>query len=421
MRPRIAFFDYPDVFEDFYPHYGVDQNAFATHWHNTGNHAWLKVIQEEIGEVTWFVSCLIPELKQSKHEYIGCKMHFFSSSWLHRLLWWLFYKPSFSWRWKRFYRTFATIASYLSLLSFSFFRTLKKERPDILFVQDYCSGRYDVLIFFARLLKIPILTFHSGSKPEKYLGKFLKRHTIPKADWIFSSGERELNQLITKFNVSPHRLNIIRPPIDTSIYKPLLREQACAFMGLNPEKRYWLFIGRLEDDIKRVSAILDKFQLIANEFFDINLLIVGTGKDEQKLKQMAEKLVADRVHFLGWIADDSKKAWVYNVAECLFLASMREGFPTVIGEAFSCGIPVASSQVGAIDDLVIPNKSGWLFLPGDDEAMYHCFCDIAANPAILNRMRPIVRSMAEEMVSIEAMTIALKKGFTAVINGIAHE
>jgi hypothetical protein len=29
-RPLIAFFDYPDVFEDFYPHYGVDQRAFAT-------------------------------------------------------------------------------------------------------------------------------------------------------------------------------------------------------------------------------------------------------------------------------------------------------------------------------------------------------------------------------------------------------
>jgi hypothetical protein len=31
-RPVIAFFDYPDVFEDFYPHYGVDQRSFATQW-----------------------------------------------------------------------------------------------------------------------------------------------------------------------------------------------------------------------------------------------------------------------------------------------------------------------------------------------------------------------------------------------------
>ena len=34
-RPHIAFFDYPDVFEDFYPHYGVTQEAFAKTWRNT--------------------------------------------------------------------------------------------------------------------------------------------------------------------------------------------------------------------------------------------------------------------------------------------------------------------------------------------------------------------------------------------------
>jgi len=420
-RPRIAFFDYPDVFEDFYPHYGVTQEAFARTWHNTANHAWLKIVQQEIGDITWFVACLKPELKESRHEYIGCKMKFFSSSWLHRKLWQLFYKPGFAWRWKRFYRTYATVASYLSLLSLSFFRTLKKDKPDIIFVQDYCSGRFDVLLFFARLLKVPILTFHSGSTPEKYLGKFFRKYTIPKADWIFSSGDRESNLLVNKFKVVSNKLNIIRPPIDTSIYKPLLREQACLSVGLNPAKRYWIFIGRLDDDVKRISSIFEKFKLIAKEFPTIDFLVVGTGKDEQTLKRKANELVEGRIHFLGWIADDSKKASVYNVAECLFLASWREASPAVIGEAFSCGIPVASSKVGGISDLVVPNKSGWLFLPGDDEAMYHCFSDIAANPAILTIMRPVERSMAVEMVSFEAMTIALKKGFSAVTNGIAND
>jgi len=419
-RLRIAFFDYPDVFEDFYPHYGVTQEVFAKTWHNTGNHAWLKIVQEEIGDITWYVACLTPELKESRHEYIGCKMKFFSSSWLHRKLWKLFYQPSFAWRWKRFYRTYATLASYLSLLSFSFFRTLKNDRPDIVFVQEYCSGRFDVLLFFAWLLNIPVLTFHAGSTPDKYLGKFLRKYTIPRADWIFSSGQGELNMLLHRFKVAPHKLNIIRPPIDTSIYKPLSREQACISLGLDPGKRYWLFIGRLDDAVKRVSSILDKFKQIAKEFPEIDLLIVGTGKDEQKLKRMAHDLVEGRVHFLGWIADDASKARIYNTADCLFLASWREGFPTVIGEAFSCGIPVASSRVGAIDDLVVPDKSGWLFPKGDDEAMYRCFSDIADNPGTLVKMRPIVRSMAEEMVSFEAMTIALKKGFSAVTTDITN-
>jgi glycosyltransferase involved in cell wall biosynthesis len=420
-RPHIAFFDYPDVFEDFYTHYGVTQEAFARSWHNTANHAWLKIVQEEIGDVTWFVACIKPQLKESSHDYTGCKMKFFSSSWSHRQLWRLFYKPRSAWRWKKYYRSYATIASYLSLLSFSFFQTLKKNKPDIIFVQDYCSGRFDILVFFARILKIPILTFHSGSTPEKYLGKFFKNYTIPKADWIFSSGGRESTLLQSKFKIPVTRLSIIRPAIDTSIYKPLPREEACSFMQLDAAKRYWVFTGRLDDDVKRISSIFEKFQLIAKDFPTIDLLVVGTGKDEQKLKRKANELAEGRIHFLGWVAEDAKKAWIYNAAECLFLASWREASPAVIGEAFSCGTPVATSKVGGIDDLVIPDKSGWLFPAGNDEAMYHCFSDIATNPATLIAMRPIVRSIAEEMVSFKAMTLVLKKGFSTVTHQDVNE
>jgi hypothetical protein len=38
-RPRIAFFGHPDVFEDFYPRYHIDQLNFATKWANTGSYA----------------------------------------------------------------------------------------------------------------------------------------------------------------------------------------------------------------------------------------------------------------------------------------------------------------------------------------------------------------------------------------------
>ena len=413
-RPRIAFFDYPDVFEDFYPHYGVSQQQFATTWHNTGNHAWLKIVQQEIGDVTWYVTSIKPLIAETRHEYVGCRVKFLRSSWLHRLCWRLFYKTGLSWRRRGLFRTYATISSYLALFSFRVLMSLKKEKPDFLFVQEYCSGRYDVLIFLAGLLRVPILAFHAGSTSDRYLGKFLKKYTIPRADWIFSSGNRESEMLLKKFRFPAARLNIIRPPVDTAIYKPVTREQACILFGLDSKKRYWLFTGRLEDEVKRISAIIDQFIPIAIKFSTIDLLIVGTGKDEEKLKQMAAEHLKDRVHFLGWIPDDERKAAIYNIAECLILASRREGFPGVVGEAFSCGVPVVSSRVGAIEDIVVPGRSGWLFDAEDDEGMYRCFAEIAAIPEKPAEMKSVARSMAEEMVSFEAVTRALKTGFSAV-------
>ena len=70
----------------------------------------------------------------------------------------------------------------------------------------------------------------------------------------------------------------------------------------------------------------------------------------------------------------------YNASECLILNSLREASPAVIGEAFSCGIPVVSSDVGGIDDLVVQEKSGWLFKPGDDDALLRHLDYVLANP-----------------------------------------
>src|SRR5687767_6316427 len=145
-RLSIAFFDYPDVFEDFYPHYGVSQKNFATHWHNTANHAWLKIIQKDIGDVSWYVTAVHPEVEETVHTFVECKIKFVPSSWLHRQLWKLFYLSSFSWRWRHFYRTYALLASYLAPFSWTLFKKLRKDQPDIIFIQDYCSGRFDILL-----------------------------------------------------------------------------------------------------------------------------------------------------------------------------------------------------------------------------------------------------------------------------------
>lgn len=414
-RPRIAFFDYPDVFEDFYTHYGVSQEAFAKSWHNTANHARMKIVQEEIGDVTWYVLSLKPTFKEDvAHNYVGCKVKILPSSWLHRQLWKLFYSKIKSWKFRnRWYHTYATLASYSAILSWPLLKALRKDKPDVIFSQDYCSGRFDSLHFVAWWRRIPLVAVHSGSTG-KYLGTLLKRFTIPKTDWIFTSGKREEDFLEKKYKLDPGRMSIVRSPINISIYKPGCREESCLASGLNSEKRYFLFIGRLDDSVKRVSSIISAFQKIAVHFANIDLLIVGSGKDEAKLKKQATKQVPDRVYFRGWVANDEEKVRLLNIAECLVLASTREGFPTVVGEALACGLPVVSSDVGAISDLVIENKTGWLFPPQDDEALFNHLQFIAENPQKIKNMRTSISDFARGHISTEALTGSLKRGFSSL-------
>jgi hypothetical protein len=156
-RPLIAFFDYPDVFEDFYPHYGVDQRSFATRWAATGNHAFLSLVQREIGDIVWYAFALPPEFTEARHKVVGCRVKFLPSSWLHRCLWRLFYMPRVAWRWCRAYTAYAIVASYAALTSWPFIRTLLSDWPDFFFVQDYATGRFDVLLLIAWALHVPLI------------------------------------------------------------------------------------------------------------------------------------------------------------------------------------------------------------------------------------------------------------------------
>ena len=71
-RPPIVFLDHPDVFEDFYPHFGVDQHDFATSWDASGSHAFMRLIQRDIGEVVWCSFSLAPQLDEARHRTVGC-------------------------------------------------------------------------------------------------------------------------------------------------------------------------------------------------------------------------------------------------------------------------------------------------------------------------------------------------------------
>lgn len=415
-RPVIAFFDYPDVFEDFYSHYGVDQQTFATRWMNTANHAFINLIQAKIGDVIWYEFSLNSEIEEARHETVGCRVKFVRSSFLHRLLWKLFYLPKMAWRWRHFYFAYATIASYLVMMSLSFLKVLRKDRPDIIFVQDYATGRFDVLILTAKILNVPLIAFHAGSPIDGHLAKTMRRRTIRLADCLIASSQNESKLLIDRYGVRRERLRVILTPIDTEVYQPIDRASACEKISLDSAKRYILFVGRLDDSVKRVSAIIRAFSSIIEKHNDVDLLIAGAGNDEKKLRRLAFAMAPrERIRFLGWIRDAEIKAEYYNAAECLVLASWREGFPTVVGEAMACGTPILSSNVGGVSELVIENETGWLFEPGNDAALTAKLDYVLSNSEIVSKMRSKARQTAESRVSADAVSADLKDCFLKVL------
>jgi glycosyltransferase involved in cell wall biosynthesis len=416
-RPRIAFFGYHDVFEDFYPHYGVTQQAFATSWAGSGNHAFVSVLQREVGDVVWYESSLEPKVETGCHA-IGCQVNIVRSAWIHRRLWRAFHLSRQATRWRGIYPLYALLASYLAPLSLPLVLRLLRDRPDILFVQEYSSGRYDVLLLMARMVGVPLVAYHAGGRQARYIGKTAKRWTIPRANALVVSSRDEADMLSARYGVARERMRLVLTPIDTQAFHPMDRVEACRLSGLDPSRRWLLFVGRLDDQVKRIGALIEAFGAVESSHPNTGLAIVGDGPDRGRLESRADEVGAGRIRFLGWRRGAEGLAPLYSAAECLVLPSWREGFPTVVGEAMACGTPVLASRVGGVPELVRENETGWMIPPGDDSALVRALTRVLNDPVRVRSMRPAARQAAVGSVSEAVVAAALRECFAFA--GVRH-
>lgn len=132
------------------------------------------------------------------------------------------------------------------------------------------------------------------------------------------------------------------------------------------ENKVFLAVGRLSQQ-KNFSALLNAWSLICNDCSEWKLIIVGKGELENSLRKQAENLKLCNIIFAGHSNDIAK---YYRQASCFVLSSEYEGFPMVILEAQSFGLPVISfdCKTGP-KDLIQNNKTGFLVEDGNIEAL----------------------------------------------------
>lgn len=113
-----------------------------------------------------------------------------------------------------------------------------------------------------------------------------------------------------------------------------------------------IFVGRLEK-VKGAEYLISA----ANEL-GMKTLIIGDGSERKMLEEMA----GPNVKFIGRVLPDEVRKWMKK-GDIIVLPSLQEGFPNVILEAMSLGIPVIATRVGGIPDIIKHGKTGFLVEP----------------------------------------------------------
>lgn len=179
---------------------------------------------------------------------------------------------------------------------------------------------------------------------------------LNKCDGILAISS-SIAQQLSHFNIDRRKIYLI--------YNPCVIDQGSNLITSDKQKRF-TYIGRLEDKQKNVSELLRALSLINNK--NMILDIYGDGKDKGKYKALSQKLKIDNiVIWHGW--KDSIWKTIKNKPNALILPSRFEGFPMILLEAMSRGIPCITSDFLGYKDIIVERRNGVHYHLGHPEEL----------------------------------------------------
>jgi glycosyltransferase involved in cell wall biosynthesis len=147
-----------------------------------------------------------------------------------------------------------------------------------------------------------------------------------------------------------------------------------------------LFMGRLGKR-KGVYDILDCI-FKNKDYFRVKqakFILAGDGEIEQVRRFVIDKNLTDLIEVPGWILSEQKEKYL-RTSDILILPSYNEQMPMSILEAMGYGYPIIATNIAGIPDMVKHEENGFLFEPGDIDAMTQFLKNLCEDAALREKM-----------------------------------
>ena len=177
--------------------------------------------------------------------------------------------------------------------------------------------------------------------------------------------------LLEKYGVRT-RIFIVPTGLDLASFSPSLLDQEKTDAirkeaGFAKDDTVIIYVGRLAEE-KALDIVLKGFSLARKKGSRVKFLIVGGGPDEEKLRRMAKELeLGDTVYFTGK-KPPAEVPDHYRSADAFISASLSETQGMTFIEAMASGLPLLARRDEVLEDLIIPDQTGWYFSDEEDLA-----------------------------------------------------
>lgn len=242
------------------------------------------------------------------------------------------------------------------------------------------------------------------------------------ADYVVAQSPYMAKLLIEKFPFAGSKIWIVPNGVDTTKFIPKEKNNANS-NDLHPN---WgsIVLGCVAHlaPYKDHPNLLRAFARAKNR--DIQLLLIGRTIDleyEKNIKDLINELgIGDRVHGLGLRGDLDQ---IYPRMDGVILTSKGDSLSNAILEGMSCGLPVISSDVGGMRDIVREGVNGWLVARDEHfiESLSHAIDEWAGNAEKRRAYGRASRKIVEEEYSLEQMVQGYISLYEALISGNLEE
>ena len=272
---------------------------------------------------------------------------------------------------------------------------IKEFKPDIVHTHAAKAGALGRKAAFACNVPVVVHTFH-GHVFHSYFGSFktnvykaIERRLAKKSSGIIAISERQKMELVKEHRIAePDKVKVIPLGFDLSPFHEnrfACRESMRKELGLNDEVAFAI-IGRFAP-IKNHSFFFDAIEsILPSVDKPVKFFIVGDGPERKLIENRALKInqrFPQSIVLTSWVTDIA----TFNAAmDVVCLTSKNEGTPVSLIEAQAAGIPVISTDVGGVSDIVLDGDTGFIVSKDDPIAFGSKMLELIKDEKMLAKM-----------------------------------
>ena len=238
----------------------------------------------------------------------------------------------------------------------------------------------------------------SSESRKKYL--IVRRCLSYVTDVIHTMSADLKHALAHMTRINPGKIVTILNGVESEKFGRTSSSRSRVMLGIEPEVFVIGTVGRLSP-VKNFELLIRIIPKLNHIGIHPKVLFVGDGPSRSNLESLIKKCcLEEQIIFLGNRSDVPE---LLSAMDIFVLPSLSEGLSNSILEAMATGIPVIASDVGGNSELVVHNETGFLFPPGDGNALSQRIAELAGNPEKRYKMGISGRRRIEESFTLEKM------------------